>query len=213
MDFDYTITDEFLDLVREQVWETRYGLRLYREITLHEYAHYKPYLPEKPRYVLDMCSGLGRTAIYLNHIYDSPSITFFLADRNGRTKNTGDFDPPQEEYYNDLSLAVKFCIDHGLHHFEAFDVEEADWSKLPRIDLIISTLGLGFHVPIERYIDRLMSVAAKDCTLIFGCRQEKYDAASFEHLFHESLLVPGTPRHPCPHEDWLILRRPKCVST
>lgn len=203
--YKYVIPDKFLPLLREQVWETSNGLSVYSNLSLHEYEQYGRYI-ERPKVVLDIASGLGRTSIYLNKRLRKPRPLFILADRTGRTNNTGDFDPPEDEYYNDLQMTREFCRINGLSFIRTFDTELENWHSLPPIDLVISTIGIGFHVPIERYMPQLYRVLSPDGMMIFGTRMGCYHVDSFKELFRESTFHAGVEKEPFPYEDWLILK-------
>jgi hypothetical protein len=204
--FQYRFEDKYMDLVREQVWETSHGLNVYSELSAKEFSQIGEHI-RKPRVVFDICSGLGRASIYINHLLGDPSVLFILADRTGRTENTGAFNTPTDEVYNDLNLSLGFCELNGIEQVEAFDTEKDDWSTLPKVDLVISTVGLGFHVPIERYIDRLEAIASPQCRMIFGTRDKSYSPDSFRDRFPNSIWIKGTNEPPLPLEHWLILKK------
>ena len=69
------------------------------------------------------------------------------------------------------------------------------------------------HVSIERYIDRLISIAKPTSTMIFGTRHENYGPDIFKDRFEQVIFIPGRPTPPeqeiaFPQEDWLILKNP-----
>lgn len=50
------------------------------------------------------------------------------------------------------------------------------------------------HVSIERYMDRLLSAATDNCTMIFGVRDASYGPDSFKDLFEEVIYLPEVTR-------------------
>lgn len=201
---DYLFNDEHLDLVKEQVWECKDDISVYGKLAEYELECFKEHLPETVHMSLEMGAGMGRGSIQLSKLY--PDAWFVLADRQGRTKNDGIFFPETDEYYNDFKMTESFCLLNKLRNFETFDTEEGDWNSLPLVDLITSRCAMGFHFPIDRYIDRLIEVSSPDVTMIFGVNCLFKDHERYEDRFKEVHFIGISPKEPFPHQSWLVLK-------
>lgn len=213
MEFKYKYREEHLRLIFEQVWEAReeFGgsLQIYNELAPYEVSQIEEFLPKDPKVIWEMGAGLGRGSIYLNHYYGSKkSRRWYLFDRDGISeKNTGAFNPKEDEYYNDPKLGASFCELNGLTTFQYLDTEvEEDWKVPYPPDLIFSFCSFGMHVSLERYIDRLIGASSPDVTMIFGTRHSGYNNKSFTDRFKEVIFLPSKGQAPFPIENWLILR-------
>lgn len=193
--------------MQEQIWEAKEDLSVYSDLSMFEFEQIARFIDD-PRQVMEIGCGLGRGSIFLNNSLQDSRTLFFLADRTGYTTNTGAFNPTTDEVYNDLVLTEDFCRLNGIVDPETFDTELGDWSTLPKFDLIFSLCSLGMHVPIERYMDRMLSVLSLEGTMIFGTRGP-YTQETFADLFEESLFIMGLESDTFPHENWLVLRRKK----
>ena len=65
------------------------------------------------------------------------------------------------------------------------------------------------HVPIERYIDRLLSCSHPGTVMLFGVRDVTYGPDSFADRFEEVVFEPGPETEIFPGENWLVLKGPK----
>ena len=203
---EYRYQDQHIKYMKEQVWECRDNLSVYGELSEHEFKQFEKFLPESPKNIMDLGCGLGRIAIKLNNHYKDPDIHYILADRNGYTENLGQFNPDADEVYNDLTLTASFCQLNGIKSFRTHDTEGA-WNKLPLCDLIISCCSFGFHVSIERYLARIISVMSPGATLIFGTRLGFYSEQTFANIFNYNHLTEEDRIEHLPVEQFLILRR------
>lgn len=60
---------------------------------------------------------------------------------------------------------------------------------------------------MDRYIDRLISIAAPEVTMIFGVnRIVSEESEDYLHRFKEWKLIPGKEDHRLPLQSWLILK-------
>jgi hypothetical protein len=209
--FTYKYNDKFLKYMHEQIWEAKEDLEVYHNLAQIEFENFHKFIGS-PRKVLEVGSGLGRGTIYLNHILNDDSVSYTLADRTGYTKNTGAFNPKNDEYYNDLELTKEFCELNDVKNVEVFNTELDDWMKLGKFDLIFSLCSLGMHVKIERYMSRLLSVSKKSTTMIFGVRHSSYNCQSFSNEFENVIYLVDNSNKNLTREDWLILRTPKFLE-
>jgi hypothetical protein len=220
--YEYKYAPRHLPFMKEQIWEAKKQLSIYSDLSVHEFTQLDSFIDNDIKSVLEVGCGLGRGSIFLNHMLRDDTIKYTLADRSGYTTNTGDFNPPEDEFYNDLVLTKDFCELNGIKNVKTFDTELDDWTTLPKADLIFSLCSFGMHVSIERYIDRLIATANDKCTMIFGTRNANggpggvgsgqggnYGPDSFKDRFEEVIYQPGVIAYPVlPIEDWLILKNP-----
>lgn len=194
--------------MNEQIWEAKKDLNVYHNLAQIEFSNFYEHI-RNPKDVLEVGCGLGRGTVYLNELLKDQNVSYTLADRTGYTENTGAYNPPQDEYYNDLNLTKEFCELNGVLNIETFDTERSDWNNLKKFDLIFSLCSFGMHVKIERYIERLLSVSKSNTTMIFGVRHKTYSEESFSDKFEEVLYIKDDRVENVTREHWLILKRPK----
>lgn len=209
----YKFNHEHLSRAEDQVWESKEeygGLSVYDELAPYEYNQIIEFIPHdlgKGYPVYEMGAGLGRGSIYFNHRFHNPNIRYILCDRDGFSeRNTGAFNPKEDEYYNDFELTKSFCKLNGMTNFGLFDTEKDDWSALPKTEFIFSFCSFGMHVALERYMDRLISISKENVTMIFGTRHAGYNDKSFSDKFKEVIFKPSRGDTKFPIENWLILR-------
>ena len=206
--YEYKFNDKHYKWMMEQQWEAReQGIEYYHKLAQHEFKQFVDQI-DQPKVVLELGCGLGRSSVYLNHLLKDDSVQFVLADRDGKTDNTGAFNPETDEYYNDLEQTEDFCKYNGIKNIITMDTESDAWNTIPKADLILSTCSFGMHVAIERYMERILIASKPTTTMIFGTRAN-YGPNSFRNRFQEVLFRPGPDSRPYyPIEHWLILKNP-----
>lgn len=203
----YKYSDAHFVYMMEQIWEAKSNADVYNDLSVYEFEQFEQHIGH-PKTVLEVGCGMGRGSIFLNHLLKDDTVQYTLADRTGYTKNTGAYNPHEDEFYNDLSLTESFCKLNGIKNVSTFNTEESDWDSLQPADLIFSLCSFGMHVSIARYIDRLISVAKPQSTMIFGTRNPVYGPTSFKDRFEEVIFLPSPKVTKFPVEDWLILKNP-----
>lgn len=215
--YEYKYKEEHLKYIFEQQHEVQQAqdLKMYADLSVHEFTQFKDHIGN-PTVVFEAGAGVGRGSVFLNHLLANDSVEYILADRTGwEWNNVGNLHENNEDVYNDLTVTADFCGLNGIKKFRTFDTEQDSWATLPQADLIFSLCALGMHVSIERYIDRLISIAKPTSTMIFGTRGTgRYGPDSFKDKFNQVVFIPGRPTPAgqeiaFPHEDWLILKNPR----
>jgi hypothetical protein len=205
--FEYQFPPECLELADWQVSGTEQDPRLFRERSEIDFATVQPFIGQ-PRTVLDVGCGLGRMSVFLNAQLEDPGIRFILADTTRISRSEGPIAGwnPGDDFYNDLALTARFAEMNGLRNVETFDLLRDDWARLPKVDLIMSFLAVGFHFPIENTMPKLLAVASGECTMIFGVRKGRYGQRSFRSRFRSvRLLEPLRRASFTAKQDYLVL--------
>ncbi len=170
----YKIPEQCKELLRLQVVQYCDDESAPFKLSVAESEVYSQWLPQHPRRVLDLSCGMGRTTIMIHRLCGSPDTIYYLLDRS-HTSNVeswvGGYNPPQEEWCCDLNRTEEFCrtnmIGGILTPLEMTD----DWaSQIEPIDLIISTLAVGFHWPLVPWLEQLAPLTTEDAVAIFGVR-------------------------------------------
>jgi len=189
--------------LREQVVQYRDGPVAMAELSLLEAAAFVQHLPAKPpSVVFDIGCGVGRASALLHWIYSGPKGTeYHLFDCGGRLSQNlvGGWMPGHPEWCNNFSATRRFLRANGV---DLDRVHTWDITEVPRLrvtppwieaganpDIVISLLAVGFHWPIEEWLERLLPLCRPETTLIFGVRHGKYGADTFSGLFAERWLV------------------------
>jgi SAM-dependent methyltransferase len=170
----------------------------YDEVSLCQYEVIQPYLYGKTK-ILDLGCGLGRMSAFVNKMLKNDNIHYILADGNWDIKtcySTTNVPPsgwnPSSGFYNKLDLTDNFVKVNGLKNYEIFDLKNDEWSKIKEIDFVFSFFAVGFHYPIEQYIDNLLAYTTKDCVFVFGTREKKYSINPFPTVLTEIYSVSNT---------------------
>jgi SAM-dependent methyltransferase len=208
--FKYKYLPEHRYFMAQQLWESSHDLTIYTRQSFHEFDEIQPFLPENPKVVMDLGCGLGRMGVFLSQaVYKDPEAFYLFADATGDVdQNTGNFGAG--EIYNDLALTASFAELNGVKRFTVFNTLKENFRDIVigPFDLIISVCSFGVHVPIDPYLEDLITLLAPGGTMIFGVR-EHYDEGSFNGRFreHHFRRVPQEAQYA--HQNWLVLRDPK----
>lgn len=150
--YEYKYSSKHVPLMKEQIWEIGFQggqMKVYGDVSEYEFDQIQGYIPQNIKSVLEVGCGLGRGSIFLNHLLRDDTIRYTLADRTGHTRNTGIFNPAEDEFYNDLALTQDFCELNGLKNITTFDTELGDWTTLPKSDFIFSLCSFGMHACVD----------------------------------------------------------------
>lgn len=202
-DFEYKFSDKYKEIAGMQVTQIKDNQDFYLEMSASEYKVIEHYI-QSPKRVLELGCGLGRFSIFLNSQLDT-GPEFFLADYSKISERVKYGWNPADSFYNNLDLTKEFCNLNGLSNLSIIDLEKESVSSLSDIDLVMSFLSVGFHYPIEQYMDHLLDITTDDATFIFGIRKGKYNEDSFSDSFKSSIVIENSSVYT--KEEILILQK------
>src|SRR6202522_4414232 len=186
-----------------------------------EYEALAPLFAEvdKPKRVLEIGPGFGRSVVFFNKKGLLPGSEISLYDANGTsTKYKQKYyeHPPQwpdtSSFCGNLSLLQSMLDYNGITSYKIFDAEQLPLAALPGpYDLIYGFYSVGFHWSLEYYLDELEALMHERsllvCTLnksfhrfprleqfstrVVACREVKKGATPLRLLVLSKGVLPG----------------------
>ena len=130
----------------------------------------------RPQNILEIGSGLGRISVFLLKYFNWIDTNFFLLDGDSGDKQVAGMNWKLEnKYYNSLGATKLFCEANQMKNFTIINAEKA--YSLPRntFDLCYSCKAIGFHWPINDYLDIISSSIKTGAYLFFELRSMRKD--------------------------------------
>ena len=198
------VTQSTTPAISEAWKESEDYKKAYSLFCAKEFELIKPYIGS-PKNVLDLGCGIGRMSVYLHTQLRDDSIHYILADGNDESlfKIKYGWNNKKSRYYNSINLMNLFAESNGLKNFRSVNLQKESIEDLRNIDLIMSFLAVGFHFPIEEYLETLKISASSDCVMIFGIRKKSvYQTESplFESFKYRKIIGSSES-----NENFLIL--------
>lgn len=132
-----------------------------------------------PRNVLEIGAGIGRASVYLMKYFGWKNTNFYLLDGDSGNKQVNGINyESRDSFYNSIAAAREFCLANEMHNIYLLDAEMENWKTIGvKYDLVYSFLALGFHWPMNIYLDFIHGMLDDDALLIFGTRPsgKKFD--------------------------------------
>jgi len=183
-------------------------------LQLSEIKGIEKYLKDlNPKIALDMGSGIGRASVFFFKYFNWKNTLFILADGDSGDKQLSGMRAEGPDFYNSLNATELFCKSNGMENIETFNIEKCKWEDLSyRPDLVYSFLALGFHWPINSFLEDIYPFLKNNCLLIFGLRGgtkakdwisqqiEKIDSSKYQiiEFYSESEMKRG---------DFMVLKK------
>ena len=159
------------------------------ELFLNELETFKAFLPDSAENIMDIGCGLGIINIYLNKFFKKKS-NFFLLDKNRIDKKINYGFSSNYESYNDLNetknILLQNDVDSGCIYL--FDVEKK-FQINKKMDLVISLKSMGYHYPINTYIELFRNCCTKDTVFIYDIGDNQYDENYLETIFDNVKII------------------------
>ena len=153
-----------------------------------EFDSIKNFIPKNASNILDIGCGLGVINIFLNSFY-SNKCNFTLIDKTYVNKKITYGFSNKGEFYNNLELTKSFLL---LNKLEENQIELVDASKdfvlKKKYDLIISLFSMGYHYPIDLYIEKIKKISNKDTKIIFDLSLE-YNSIELLNKYFNNIKI------------------------
>ena len=139
--------------------------------------------------IMDIGCGLGILGIFINQKYQN-NPNFYLLDKNTvDTKIKYGFSKDYESY-NDLNETRNILLKNGLSKEQIY-IKNVDQEITidNKINLVISLKSMGYHYPIENYINLIKKTCSTETAFIFDVFEEKYSLRDVKKYFNEAKII------------------------
>ena len=163
--------------------------KITEELFLKELETFKQFLPNSAKNIMDIGCGLGIINIYLNKFFEKKSI-FFLIDKNRIDKKINYGFSSNYESYNDLNETKNILLENDVDSecIYLFDVEK-QFQINKKMDLVISLKSMGYHYPINTYIELFKNCCTKDTVFIYDISDNQYDENYLKTIFDNVKII------------------------
>ena len=147
------------------------------------------YLPKNINNVLDIGSGLGIINIFINDNFNN-DVDFTLIDKNYIEKKVSYGFDEKGQFYNDFNVTLNFLTINGIKE-EKLNLINVDSKHIinKKFDLVISLLSLGYHYPINQYVEFFKKNTHRDTKFIFDIAEEYNDFNEIAKMFHSIDII------------------------
>lgn len=148
-----------------------------------EFETFKNFLPNNLKNIMDIGCGLGIIDILLNNFYQK-EINFYLLDKNKIDPKIKYGFSSNYESYNNLDETKNLLIENGIKidHLNIFDVDKTIEISA-KMDLVISLKSMGYHYPIDIYINLLKKCCTNNTAFIFDVSEGYFVNNSLKKYF------------------------------
>ena len=163
--------------------------KITEELFLKELDTFKNFLPNSVNTIMDIGCGLGIINIYLNKFFEKKPI-FFLLDKNRIDRKIKYGFSLNYESYNDLNETKNILLGNEIDSdcIYLFDVEK-QFQINKKIDLVISLKSMGYHYPINSYIELLRNCCTKNTVFIYDIGENQYDENYLKTIFDDVKII------------------------
>ena len=159
------------------------------ELFNKEFETFKNYLPKSAGNIMDIGCGLGIIDIYLNEFFEKKPV-FFLLDKNRVDRKIKYGFSSNYESYNDLKETKNILLNNNIDSscINLFDVEK-QFLITKKMDLVISLKSMGYHYPINTYIELFRNCCTKNTVFIYDIGENQYDENYLKTIFDDIKII------------------------
>ena len=163
--------------------------KITEDLFYKEFETFKNYIPNSAENIMDIGCGLGIINIYLNEFFEKKPV-FFLLDKNRVDRKIKYGFSSNYESYNDLNETKNILLNNNIdtNCINLFDVEK-QFLITKKMDLVISLKSMGYHYPINTYIELLRNCCTKDTVFIFDIGDNQYDENYLKKIFDDVKII------------------------
>jgi len=148
-------------------------MRAYRDEVRIDWDGIAPALPDEVHNSLDIGCGIGGVNEFIYRRFsDSNPMSVTLADKDEVSRRIHYEMTDNPSVYNSLSHSVDYLTSVGVSP-DAIKTVDLNVTRPPEdesFDLIVSLISLGFHYPVDVYLDYLTNHLTDRGVLILDCR-------------------------------------------
>ena len=180
----FMFTNFLINYFQDKNLELKAEDLFYRELNT-----FKKFLPNKAENILDIGCGLGVIDIFLNKVFSNTS-NFYLLDKNRIDKKIRYGFSSKYESYNDLNETKNLLLNNNVNkeRINLFNVDQNIEIKT-KIDLVISLKSMGYHYPIDKYIELLQNCCTKETIFIYDVSDSQYNENYLKNFFDHIQII------------------------
>ena len=127
---------------------------------------------------------------WIIHEFFEKKPAFFLLDKNRVDRKIKYGFSSNYESYNDLKETKNILLNNNIDSscINLFDVEK-QFLITKKMDLVISLKSMGYHYPINTYIELLRNCCTKDTVFIFDIGDNQYDENYLKKIFDDVKII------------------------
>ena len=159
------------------------------ELFKNEFETIEKYLPLNINNVLDIGCGLGIINIFFNKRYKN-NLKFFMLDKDKIDISIKYGFNEHYESYNDLRETKNLLIKNNINEEQiVIQNVESEIYIIDKIDLVISLKSMGYHYPLEKYLNLFKKNCHKNTVFIFDVTTGKYNKDDIRKFFSQSKVI------------------------
>lgn len=169
-------------------------MKRYRDDMVRTFQTVQPYLPREASEVLDIGGGLGGMSVMLGRHYPAAKVT--LLEREGDEGSKIGWHDSAEEFgaYNSAALTSEFLTANGLEDFAVVDAANG-YPLAGPYQVVISLLSLGFHYPVETYLNAIYASLEKGGVFICDIRNGTKGELACTRMFENCAALAEGKKH------------------
>jgi len=163
--------------------------KITEDLFYKEFETFKNYIPNSAENIMDIGCGLGIINIYLNEFFEKKPV-FFLLDKNRVDRKIKYGFSSNYESYNDLNETKNLLLNNNINkdRINLFNVDQKIEIKT-KIDLVISLKSMGYHYPVDTYIELFQNCCTEKTIFIYDVGDTQYDEDYLKTFFDDVQII------------------------
>ena len=185
--------------------------RIQNEACWTEFRALQPVLAglPKPRRVLEIGPGLGRSLVFFSRKLDWSEAELHAYEGDGTATKYTKLGPRFEDSFcGNIALLRQSLEFNGLRHVQIHDAYQGRLAALPGpFDVIYSFYSIGFHWSLEHFLDDILALLSDRGTAIFIVPSSFLDFPQLKALHFKKIPLYPTERKEKNRHHLLLVRK------